>query len=318
MTVAWLQRVGVGAGLLLMVSWTWVWWDRPGWAVGGVVAVLAGMWVAQAVHFGLAAWVGRREAGRDRGLTSFGGWLRAWWREGWLALRVFAWWQPLRPAALPDDLGAGRTGLVLVHGYLCNRALWTGWMRHCRAEGYPCVAVTLEPVFGSIDDYAPAIELAVQALTRSTGRPPLLLCHSMGGLAVRAWWRWWRQASMEAGRIPPALGDRVREVITLGTPHQGTWLARFSQMPNGRQMRLDSPWLRALAADEPSDERSVFECWSSDCDNVVFPLGVAELPGARLRRLQGVGHIGLIEAPGLRQAVRERLAHADRHSPRGR
>ena len=30
---------------------------------------------------------------------------------------------------------------------------------------------------------------AVAALTRQTGRPPLLVAHSMGGLSARAWWR---------------------------------------------------------------------------------------------------------------------------------
>jgi triacylglycerol lipase len=41
-------------------------------------------------------------------------------------------------------------------------------------------------VFGGIDDYAPLIEQAVQQVTQATGRPPLLVCHSMGGLAARA------------------------------------------------------------------------------------------------------------------------------------
>ncbi len=320
MTMAWLQRLGVGASLLLMAGWVWAWWDRPAWAAAGIVAMLGGMALAQVLHFLLSAWIGRMPVVAGFPRTPVSGWLQAWWREGWLALKVFAWWQPFRSEAWPDrlDTGAeGRAGLVLVHGYLCNRAVWTDWLRYCRAEGRPCMAVTLAPVFGSIDDYASAIEAAVQTMTRVTGRPPVLVCHSMGGLAVRAWWRVWRLACRRSGHAPPALGDRVQGVITLGTPHQGTWLARFSHMPNGRQMRLDSDWLRALAEDEPPDERAVIECWSSDCDNVVFPPGVGELPGARCRRLQGVGHLGLIEAPGLQDAIRQRWEQADRRSPPG-
>ncbi|WP_180682250.1 esterase/lipase family protein [Tepidicella baoligensis] len=318
MTVAWLQRLGVGVSLLVMAAWVWAWWDRPVWAVLGAVALLGGMALAQALHFLLSAWVGRRSWPRGGPKTSPGGWVRAWWREVWLAWKVFVWWQPFRSEAWPDSLdtgAAGRAGLVLIHGYLCNRALWTDWMRHGQAEGRPCVAVTLDPVFGGIDDYAPAIEEAVQAITRVTGRPPVLLCHSMGGLAARAWWRAWRQTCRRSGHAPAALGERVQAVITLGTPHQGTWLARFSQTPNGRQMRLGSDWLQALEADEPLHERTVFECWSSDCDNVVFPPGVGELPGARWHRLQGVGHLGLLEVPELRQTVQMHWQEADRRSP---
>ncbi len=97
--------------------------------------------------------------------------LRAWWGEVRAAPRVFCWRQPFRSRRWPDHLPAaaqGRRGLLLVHGFLCNRGVWNPWLQRLRAQGVPFVAVNLEPVFGSIDDYVAILERAVQQLERCT------------------------------------------------------------------------------------------------------------------------------------------------------
>ena len=119
---------------------------------------------------------------------------RAWLGEAVMAPRVFCWRQPFRWRLVPDELGdedaqRGRRGAVFIHGFVCNRGFWNPWLERLRACGHPFIAVNLEPVFGSIEDYAPIIEDAVRRLTQATGLPPVLICHSMGGLAARAWLR---------------------------------------------------------------------------------------------------------------------------------
>ena len=79
----------------------------------------------------------------------------------------------------------------------------------------------------------------------------------------------------------------MHRVLTLGTPHAGTWLARFSHTENGRQMRMNSAWLQALKAQEPPSRAKLFVCWYSNCDNIVFPATVAALPGAQHRLVTG-------------------------------
>ncbi len=143
----------------------------------------------------------------------------------------------------------------------------------------------LEPLFGSIDDYAATIEQAVQQLERCTGTPPVIVAHSMGGLALRLWW---------AGHGGDA---RVRHAMTLGTPHHGTWLARFAMSPNARQMRQQSPWLRALQAREPAGRAQRFTCFYSHCDNIVFPPSTATLAGADNRHIPGVAHVHMADRP---------------------
>jgi triacylglycerol esterase/lipase EstA (alpha/beta hydrolase family) len=153
-------------------------------------------------------------------------------------------------------------------------------MRELRAAGHPFVAVNLEPVFGSIDDYTGVLDDAVRRATAAGGMPPVIVCHSMGGLAVRAWLRTTNQP--------------VRHVVTIGSPHRGTWLGRFSHTANGRQMRLEGEWVAALAR----TERAVsFTCWYSNCDNIVFPASTATLPAADNRLVRGAAHVELAFRP---------------------
>jgi len=175
--------------------------------------------------------------------------------------------------------------VLLVHGYVCNRGFWNPWMRRLRAEGVPFVAINLEPVFGGIDDYTPLIEAAMQRLETATGQPPLLVGHSMGGLAIRAW-----LGAHDADA-------RVRGVVTLGSPHHGTLLAQAAFTPNGLQMRPGSIWLRKLAASENASRRRLFLCCFGHCDNVVFPASSACLPGSEVHHLPATGHVDLVHHP---------------------
>lgn len=211
----------------------------------------------------------------------------------WLAAALC----PPSAARLVATTPTGQRGVVLVHGFLCNRGVWLPWLPELRARGHAYVALTLEPAFGSVDDYVAAIDTAMRQVQAATGLPPVLVGHSMGGLAARAWLRTLAQ--------PPA--QRVHRILTLGTPHHGTWPARFSHTTNGMQMRLDSPWLQALAASEGAAQRALFSCWYSDCDNIVYPTRSATLDGADNHLLHGLGHVHMVYAPQVRAACWQAL-----------
>jgi hypothetical protein len=97
---------------------------------------------------------------------------------------------------------------------------------------------------------------------------------------------------------------RVRGVVTIGTPHQGTWLGRFSHTANGRQMRLGGKWISELGL-EPA--AACFTCWYSNCDNVVFPASAAMLPAADNRLVRGAAHVELAYEPRVFAHVLEQL-----------
>jgi pimeloyl-ACP methyl ester carboxylesterase len=207
----------------------------------------------------------------------------AWWWEVITGLRVFAWRQPFRSKAEPDCVSppSDRRGVLLVHGFVCNRGLWNPWMKRLRRAGTPYLAINLEPVFGSIDRYVQRIESAVSRLEHATRCPPIVVAHSMGGLAVRAWLR------------DRAADRRVHSVVTIGTPHAGTAMARFALSANTRQMREGNRWLRDLAASETGERRRLFTCYFGHCDNIVFPAHNATLEGATNHHVPGVAHVDL-------------------------
>jgi triacylglycerol lipase len=269
--------------LLLAIAGPWwaaVHWSRsPAVAVIGLLLIWFGYALVLAFEFIALAIVGRDDLAPAPSAAQL---LRAWAAETWWNAVVFAWWQPFRWNALPDDVHAARgvRGVVLVHGFVCNRGMWTPWMRALRQRGVPFAAVNLEPAFGSIDSYAATIDDAVRSVTQATGRPPVLICHSMGGIAARAWLR---------GGDP----ERVHRVVTIGSPHRGTWFGRFSHATNGRQMALGGAWISELgAAMAPSTARR-FTCWYSNCDNMVFPVTTATLDGAENRLVEGPAHVEL-------------------------
>ena len=211
------------------------------WAIAAFALASFGYSIILGLEFMLLAAVNQSDPAPPAAAREL---VRAWWGEALIAAQVFYWDQPFRSQAQPDHIplqAGGKVGIVFVHGFLCNRGLWNPWLRQLRELEIPFVAINLEPVFGSIDHYPPIIDQAVQRIEAATATRPLIVAHSMGGLAVRAW-----LAAFQADA-------RISRIVTIGTPHRGTVLGRLAFfMPNARQMRLDSAWQRALAQLEPS------------------------------------------------------------------
>lgn len=267
---------------LLLAAFAWAAWflraDRPGLAIVGALLIVFAYAGILGLEFVIVWFVNRAD---DTPHARVGQLVRAWWGEVLTGPRVFCWQQPFRANAVADHLPAGtrRRGVVLVHGFVCNRGFWNPLMLQLRARDVPFVAVNLEPVFGSIDHYADVVEDAVRRIEAATGQAPVILAHSMGGLATRAW-------------MDKHHGDgRAHRVITIGTPHRGTFLGRFGFAPNTRQMRLSSDWQRGLASREPAERFHRFTCFYGNCDNIVFPASTATLPGADNRHIEGIAHV---------------------------
>lgn len=302
--IARLQRTTV----YLLVFVAALWFGTRAWDGQWLVAVVGALLllnlqplVLAFEFFVLLPWINRRDA------TPRPSWrqlVRAWWLESKTAHAVFSWHQPFRASRHPDTLGAaagGRRAVVLVHGFFCNRGVWNRWVHALRAHDVPFIAVNLEPPFADIDHYAPIIDQAIERAAAASGVPPVIVGHSMGGLAIRAWWR--TQGAAAASRVASA--------ITIGSPHQGTFTARFAKADNARQMALASDWLNALAASEGAEQRARFTCFYSHCDNIVMPASTAALPGADNRHLPGQPHVALVYAPEVFAEVLERVRSVD-------
>jgi triacylglycerol esterase/lipase EstA (alpha/beta hydrolase family) len=201
------------------------------------------------------------------------------------SMLVTSWHVPRGCARMTLHRDNDRVPVLLVHGYGCNSGFWAHLEPLLDRERISHATIDLEPVAGSIDDYAPLIEARVQELCAATGAARIaIVAHSMGGLAARAWMR-------------THGSTRVARLITLGTPHHGTVLANLGLGANAAQMRRDSPWLRDLAAGEAGDVRARIVSIYTHHDNIVAPQDSSELAGARNVAFGGVGHVALGSNP---------------------
>lgn len=217
---------------------------------------------------------------------------------GWLLMySLMMPFVPSRGSVLnrPVDRLAGRFPVLLIHGLACNRGNWFWFRRRLEAQGYAVFAVDLTPPFTHIDKFAPQLARAIdEILQASCAGKVVLVGHSMGGLVARAY----------LNQFGPA---KVEHVITLGSPHHGTWMTRFAAGPNLRDMDLNSTWLSALHEDEAmrsSNPYANFTCVYTLHDNLVSPQTSASLPGAAKIVMSGIGHLSLV----LSAVVAARLA----------
>jgi triacylglycerol lipase len=277
-----------------MLCWTlsgWLWPVNANFALGWLVAPALIIPVFLAIQFVALNAVNRADPTPQASLFEHS---RAWLGEVRVCLLVFHWWQPFQRTAIADNLSAGlgaqnQRGVVLLHGFFCNRGFWTHWLKRLQSEQRVFLALDLEPAFGSIDAYIAAIDRAMYQVQQATGLAPVIVAHSMGGLAARAWLV--RNAAKGASAVA------VHRVITLGTPHDGTWTAKFSHTANGAQMKKNSAWLNHLSENEKKPQNVQFACFYSNCDNIVFPVSSAKLEGADNRMVRNRGHIDMAHDP---------------------
>ncbi len=206
-----------------------------------------------------------------------------------------------RPAKKPRGLP-----VLLIHGYGCNSGYWY-WMSQRLADArISHHAVNLEPVLTDIDNYVPIIARAVDTLLHDSGHAKIIIvAHSMGGLAARAYLR-------DYGN------SRIAKVITLGTPHNGTSLANHGAGESSRQMRREfahggsaSGWILKLAQTENAVTRGLFVSIYSHHDNIVAPQISSHLDGAVNIELRGIGHVAMALNPEVQDLVIRQILAVD-------
>ena len=220
-----------------------------------------------------------------------------WFLLAKLAMSIEPWLaQPENP---PPSSTVSERPLLLIHGVLCNRAIWLGLKRKLRAAGFaPVRALNLTPLLGDIDEYARQVVRELSILrAQAHGAPVSIIAHSMGGLAARA--------------ALHSAADGVSRIVTIGTPHHGSVLARFAPGAAARQMLPGSAWLKRLNAGSERRPTPITSIYSAD-DNLVAPAGSAVLADAELCAVQGVGHFGLLHSPRVLNCV---LAALKRGTP---
>jgi triacylglycerol esterase/lipase EstA (alpha/beta hydrolase family) len=237
-----------------------------------------------------------------------GGFLRLAAGETVAFVRTFLFAQALQPWLAPRDparIEPGAMPVLFVHGIYCNAGVWYRQLAHLRRAAVPNLfCLNLEPPLASIDRFAEQLAQRVDEVCRASGASKVILvAHSMGGLVARAWLA--------------RLGGSARTVrlVTLGSPHRGSRLARLAPGRCAAEMAPGSRWLAQLQADEVKMPSVPVTCVASWHDSLVAPQDSALLPGASSLTLERLGHLQLLVDPGVHRRVAEEIAAARSESP---
>ncbi len=193
---------------------------------------------------------------------------------------------PVQRGLLVSDIEAAGTPILLVHGIVSNRSIFTLLRRGLTRRGFTNVyAMNYATVATDVRTAALRLAEEVEQIVADTGYERIhVIGHSLGGLIGRYY-------------VTRLGGDiRVHTCVTLGTPHEGTWAAYAVPTRLMEQMRPGSGLMREL--DRPVHGcRTRFISYWSDTDVAIIPQRSAALRHRDLRarnvRLHGAGHLTL-------------------------
>jgi pimeloyl-ACP methyl ester carboxylesterase len=210
--------------------------------------------------------------------------------------------QPATVRALfAADPLAARIPVLLVHGLIDNRSVFSVMSRSLRRRGFAHVCTwNYSPLLTDVARGAADLGAHIEHICAQTGHDQVhVVGHSLGGLISRHYVQ--RQG-----------GDaRVASLITLGTPHSGSRWAQVIPTPLIRQLRPGSPAIQELQEPAPGCRTSITAVYS-DLDQVVVPTssGRCDHPDLQARNVlvRGVGHLSLPRHRGVVDEVAATLA----------
>lgn len=193
---------------------------------------------------------------------------------------------PVQRGLIVGDVEAAGTPIILIHGVIDNRSIFTVLRRALRNRGFGRLyALNYSPFTDDIADVARRLGTLIEDVCEQTGYERVhIVGHSMGGLIARYY-------------VQCLGGDaHVHTVCTLGSPHGGTGPARVVPWPVIRQMRPSSDILTELASPAPGCRTRFIAIWS-DLDQLVLPQRNARIlhPDLKARNvlIRGIGHMSL-------------------------
>lgn len=211
---------------------------------------------------------------------------------------------PAQRGLIIGDVEAAGTPIILVHGVIDNRSIFTLLRRSLRGRGFGrTYALNYSPLTDDICDVAERLGVLIDDVCEQTGYDRVhIIGHSMGGLVARYY-------------VQRLGGDRhVHTICTLGTPHSGSLVARFVPWPVARQMRPGSDLITEFEQPAPGCRTRFIAIWS-DLDQLVLPQRNARIQHADLRArnvlIRGIGHMSLLVDRRVVNVISAALAQLD-------
>jgi pimeloyl-ACP methyl ester carboxylesterase len=211
---------------------------------------------------------------------------------------------PVQRGLLLGDVVAAGTPILLVHGLIDNRSIFTLLRRALQRRGFGrLITVNYSPFTQDVRSAAAHLARQVERICEETGYERVhVIGHSLGGVVARYY-------------VQRMDGDaRVHTLVTLGSPHSGTRAAYLLPHSLVRQLRPGSELLTELAA-PATGCRTRFVAFWSDLDQLIVPKRAARIDhpdlSARNVLLRGVGHMSLPISGRVAHEIAVLLAHLD-------
>jgi pimeloyl-ACP methyl ester carboxylesterase len=193
---------------------------------------------------------------------------------------------PMQRGLVHGDVAAAGTPILLVHGLIDNRSIFTVLRRALRKRGFGHVTTYNYRVW-TTDLRIAARQLGeqVEAICEQSGYDRIhVVGHSMGGILARYY-------------VQRLGGDaRVHTLVTLGSPHRGTGAAKLLPVGVAAQLAPTSAVIEELRAPAKAC-RTRFVAFWSDCDGLMTPRRAAKIDhpdlAARNVFVRGAGHMSL-------------------------
>ena len=204
----------------------------------------------------------------------------------------------LRPDPAPSR--DGRIPVLMIHGYFSNRGYFGPLVRALEARGVaPIYTPNFPAAFTDIETYVARLAEYMEHLCEASGQPQVVLvAHSMGGLAARAY-------------LCAHGANRVRKLVTIASPHNGTVHARLGSGANAKQLERASDFIKELCRKEgeKGPDCGVTSIYTPH-DNLVAPQDTSRLPYARNIAIPGRGHVDILASHRLATIVLKELREA--------
>ena len=198
----------------------------------------------------------------------------------WIVAAIAALLAKTDPPARTAD--AYLPPVVLVHGIHGTGKDMVRLAGLLQADGRRVFIPTLQNANGTvpIEQLSDQLERYIREEVRSECID--LVGYSMGGIVSR---HYGQRKDKSA---------KIRHLVTLSSPHHGTWTAHIHFGPATRQMRRGSEFLKQLdnAHRDPSAPRLI-SFWTAT-DLIILPASSSKVEGASNRHHWGLGHISFI------------------------
>lgn len=184
------------------------------------------------------------------------------------------------------------TLIVFVHGYAHNHTACFFLQKYLEAKGLESFhRVNLFPPFGTVESHAKQLQESIDKI-KEKDEKVILVGHSMGGLV----------ASFYAENL--AQKGEVIQIISLGSPLQGTRLAAFGIGKSAAQMAPNSPFLLKLQEQIRSSSVAYYHL-ASRIDNIIVPWNSALLSKDKDKEfiVPDLSHLSLLVSPVVAERV---------------